>query len=39
MKKIEVPISEEELQRMLHEDEEFHWEFDDVKVHLFKEDV
>ncbi len=38
MKKIEIGFSEEDLQRMLHDNEEFNWTFDGIDVRLFKED-
>jgi len=38
MKSIEIPLTEEELEDILHNDKEFDWEFDGVKVHLYKEE-
>ena len=38
MKTIKIPITEQELEEMLHEDKEFDWEFDGVKVHLYKQE-
>jgi len=37
-KKIDVPLSEGDLQDLIN-GEEFNWTFDDVDVHLFNEDL
>ena len=37
-KEIDIPISDEDLEEMLHEGKHFHWKFDGVKVHLFNEE-
>lgn len=38
IKKIDIPITEEELHELLHEDAEFDWEFDGVQVHIHKQE-
>lgn len=33
---IDIPITEEELNELLFEDKRFNWDFDGIKVCLFK---
>ena len=35
MKQLEINLSEQDLQELIN-NKEFNWEFDKVKVHLFK---
>jgi len=35
--KIDIPITELELQELMH-GKEFNWTFDDVEVHLYQEE-
>ena len=38
-KSISVPLGQSDLEEMLHEGKEFHWNFKGVDVHLYPEDL